>query len=133
MLLVFLAGSMLQDVAHVGEIETFATVLYCGEVQAGEDVIWRLGNVIVNSSVGINVAAPPSQALGTRAIELATILWQRSFTFCTQNAQVKGLWLYLSETLPTDSGPVARGWIGRLTMGFRRFPRPRTPRSGCRT
>ena len=43
------------------------------------------GNVIVNSSVGINVAAPPNQPLGTRVIKLATILWQWPFTFCTQN------------------------------------------------
>jgi len=72
MLLVFLAGSMLQDVAHVGEIEAFATMLYCGEVQASEDVIWRLGNVIVNS-ISLDLIMSHVQELWVHHLEIVSI------------------------------------------------------------
>jgi len=72
MLLVFLAGSMLQDVAHVGEIEAFATMLSGGEVQASEDVIWRLGNVIVNS-ISLDLIMSHVQELWVHHLEIVSI------------------------------------------------------------
>ena len=73
MLLVFLAGSMLQDVAHVCEIEAFATMLSCGEVQAGEDVIWRLGNVIVNS-ISLDLIMSHVQELWVHQFEIVSVV-----------------------------------------------------------
>lgn len=73
MLLVFLAGSMLQDVAHVGEIEAFATMLSGGEVQASEDVIWRLGNVIVNS-ISLDLIMSHVQELWVHQFEIVSVV-----------------------------------------------------------
>lgn len=73
MLLVFLARSMLQDVAHVGEIEAFATMLHCGEVQAGEDVIWCLGNVIVNS-ISLDLIMSHVQELWVHHLEIVSVV-----------------------------------------------------------
>lgn len=73
MLLVFLARSMFQDVAHVGEIEAFTTMLYCGEVQAGEDVIWRLGNVIVDS-ISLDLIMSHVQELWVHHLEVMGVV-----------------------------------------------------------
>lgn len=73
MLLVFLAGSMPQDIAHVGEIETFATMLYCGEVQASEYVIWRLGNVIINS-ISLDLIMSHIQELWVHHFEIVSVV-----------------------------------------------------------
>ena len=73
MLLVFLAGSMLQDVAHVGEVEAFATMLSCGEVQASEDVIWRLGNVVVNS-ISLDLIMSHVQELWVHQFEIVSVV-----------------------------------------------------------
>jgi len=73
MFLVFLAGSMLQDVAHVGEIEAFAPMLSCGEVQAGEDGIWCLGNVIINS-ISLDLIMSHVQELWVHQFEIVNVV-----------------------------------------------------------
>jgi hypothetical protein len=64
---------MLQYIAHVGEIEALAAMLYGGEVQAGQDIIWSSGDVIVHA-VSLDLIMRHIQELRVHSFEIVGIV-----------------------------------------------------------